>query len=108
MDGSKEVVELVAATPTAIGYSSMGYNEPGQVKMLRIRSKDGAPAFEPNVANALSKQYPIARSLQIYTLGEPQGEVKMYIEWILGEAGQRVMESTSNGTSKIPPWPGVR
>jgi len=32
MNGSKEVVELVASTPGAIGYSGMGYNEPGKVK----------------------------------------------------------------------------
>jgi len=94
MNGSKEVVELVASTPTAIGYSGMGYNEPGRVKMLKVRAKADAPAFEPNVVNALSKQYPIARSLQVYTLGEPQGELKIYIDWILSDAGQQVVEKS--------------
>ena len=94
MNGSKEVVELVASTPTAIGYSGMGYNEPGRVKMLKVRAKADAPAFEPNVANALSKQYPIARSLQVYTLGEPQGELKKYVDWILSDAGQQVVEKS--------------
>jgi len=94
MNGSKEVVELVASTPTAIGYSGMGYNEPGRVKMLKVRAKADAPAFEPSVVNALSKQYPIARSLQVYTLGEPQGELKKYVDWILGDAGQQVVEKS--------------
>ena len=35
MNGSKEVVELVAHVPSAIGYSGMGYETP-QVKMLRV------------------------------------------------------------------------
>jgi len=93
MNGSKEVVELVASTPTAIGYSGMGYATPA-VKMLKVKKTASDPAFEPNVANTLSKAYPIARSLQVYTLGEPQGAVKAYIDWILSDAGQKVVEAT--------------
>ena len=94
MNGSKEVVELVASTAGAIGYSGMGYNEPGKVKMLRVSPKTGAPAIEPSMANALSKKYPIARSLLVYTLGEPQGEVKKYVDWMLGDAGQQIVEKS--------------
>src|SRR2546422_109772 len=91
MSGSKEVVELVANTKTAIGYSGMGYATPA-VKMLKLEPKPGAPAVAPSVANTLDKSYPLARSLQVYTLGEPQGEIKRYIEWILSPAGQRILE----------------
>jgi len=93
MNGSKEVVELVASTPTAIGYSGMGYATTG-VKMLKVKKTANEPAFEPNVANTLSKTYPIARSLQVYTLGEPQGELKKYVDWILAPGGQKVVETT--------------
>ena len=93
MNGSKEVVELVASTPTAIGYSGMGYATPA-VKMLKVRKTANDPAFEPNVANTLAKTYPIARSLEIYTLGEPEGAVKNYINWILSEAGQKIVGAT--------------
>ena len=51
----------------------------------------GAPAVPPSVAATLDKSYPIARSLHLYTVGEPQGAVKAYIDWILGEAGQRIV-----------------
>ena len=94
MNGSKEVVELVASTAGAIGYSGMGYNEPGRVKMLKVSPKAGAPAIEPSVANALSKTYPIARALFVYTLGEPQGAVKNYVDWMLGDAGQQIVEKS--------------
>ncbi len=93
MNGSKEVVELVGNTKTAIGYSGMGYATP-EVKMLRLSRKTGEPAMAPTVANTLNKSYPLARSLLIYTLGEPQGEVKNYIEWILSPAGQRIVEES--------------
>jgi phosphate transport system substrate-binding protein len=91
MNGSKEVVELVGSTRTAIGYSGMAYATPS-IKMLKLARKLGEPAYEPNVANTISKVYPLARSLQVYTLGEPQGEVKKYIDWILSPAGQKILE----------------
>ena len=92
LNGSKEVVELVASTPTAIGYSGMGYNEPGSVKMLKVRPSEGAPPVEPSVANTITRQYPLARSLQVYTIGAPRGELEKYIDWILSDAGQRIVE----------------
>jgi len=91
MNGSKEVVELIAGTKTAIGYSGMGYATPA-VKTLKLSSAEGEPAVEASVENTLSRAYPLARSLQIYTLGEPKGEIARYIEWILSPAGQRIVE----------------
>jgi phosphate transport system substrate-binding protein len=93
MNGSKEVVELVASTKTAIGYSGMGYATPG-VKMLRLSAGAGRPAIEPSVANALNKSYPLARSLLLYTLGEPEGATRSYIDWILSPAGQKIVEES--------------
>jgi len=93
MNGSKEVVELVSSTLTAIGYSGMGYATPA-VKMLKVKKTAGDPAFEPNVANTLAKTYPIARSLQVYTLGEPQGALKNYVTWMMSDAGQKVVEAS--------------
>lgn len=92
MNGSKEVVELVATTPTAIGYSGMGYAT-DHVKMLKIAQKPGDSFFPPTVENTLNKSYPIARSLQVYTLDEV-GAVKAFIDWILSPAGQRIVETS--------------
>ena len=43
----------------------------------------------------------MARSLHLYTLGEPQGAVKQYIDWILSDAGQKVVEES--GYVPVPP-----
>jgi phosphate transport system substrate-binding protein len=100
LNGSKEVVELVGGTLTAIGYSGMGYATPA-VKMVRVISKPGSPAIAPTVAAVHDKTYPLARSLHVYTLGEPQGAVKQYIDWILSDAGQKVVEDA--GYVPVPP-----
>ena len=101
MNGSKEVVELVGNTKTAIGYSGMGYNDPAKVKMLKVSVKTGQPSVEVNVANTLSKKYPIARSLLVYTLGEPEGAIKQYTDWMLGDTGQKILETV--GYVPLPP-----
>jgi len=102
LSGSKEVVELVGGTLTAIGYSGMGYATPA-VKMLRLAPKQGAPAVAPNLENTISRAYPLARSLMMYTLGEPQPAAKGYIDWILSDAGQKIVEQ-----SGYVPVPGDR
>jgi phosphate transport system substrate-binding protein len=93
LNGSKEVVELVGSTPTAIGYSGMGYATPG-VKMLKVAHSKTEPAVAPTIAAVHDKSYPLARSLHLYTLGEPQGAVKAYIDWILSDAGQKVVQDS--------------
>ncbi|HPC84647.1 MAG TPA: phosphate ABC transporter substrate-binding protein [Thermoanaerobaculaceae bacterium] len=100
MNGSKEVVELVGNTSTAIGYSGMAYTMP-TVKMLKLAARAGEPAYEPNVSNTVARVYPLARSLHLYTLGEPQGAVRAYIDWILSPAGQKILED--NGYVPVNP-----
>jgi phosphate transport system substrate-binding protein len=91
LNGSKEVVELVANTPGAIAYSGMGYAT-REVKMLKVREKPDSPAVAPSEKTAMDKSYPISRSLLVYTLGEPTGEIRKYIDWILTDAGQMILK----------------
>jgi phosphate transport system substrate-binding protein len=92
LNGSKEVVELVAHTPCAIGYSGMGYATPG-VKALAIAPSDTAAAVAPTLSTTLDRTYPIARPLYVYTIGEPSGETKRYMDWILSPAGQAIVQA---------------
>jgi phosphate transport system substrate-binding protein len=91
LSGSKDIVTLVGRTPAAIGYSGMGYKDPS-VKFLKVSKKKGEPGVAPSVESVLSHTYPIARKLYFYTVGEPTGDLKAYIDWILSPAGQAVVE----------------
>jgi phosphate transport system substrate-binding protein len=90
MQGSKDVVELVSKTPGAIGYSGMGYNT-SMVKELRLAKKKGDKAYPPTIETTLNHTYPIARPLYMYTLGEPAGAVKKYMDWVHADAGQKIV-----------------
>ena len=93
LHGSKDVVELVERTPCAIGYSGMGYATE-RVKKLKIAKKSGDPVYEPSIETALNGTYPIARPLHMYTLGEPTGEIRNYLEWIYSDFGQKIVETS--------------
>jgi phosphate transport system substrate-binding protein len=88
--GSKDVVALVARTPSAIGYSGMGYKTP-EVKMLKVSPRSGQPGVAPTIENARNHSYPITRSLLIYVIDEPAGIVKEYLDWIRGPEGQKIV-----------------
>ncbi len=90
MHGSKDVVDLVEKTPCAIGYSGLAYAT-DHVKLACISKEDGGECVMPSVASALDGSYPIARPLFMYTNGEPQGEVKKYLDWVLSDEGQCII-----------------
>jgi phosphate transport system substrate-binding protein len=90
MHGSKDVVDLVEKTPCAIGYSGLAYATP-HVKMACISKAAGEPCVTPSIDSASDGSYPIARPLFMYTSGEPQGETKKYLDWILSDEGQCII-----------------
>jgi phosphate transport system substrate-binding protein len=90
MHGSKDVVDLVAHTPCAIGYSGLAYATPA-VAMPCVAKDEGAPCVAPTLGHAKDRTYPIARPLFMYTNGEPRGATAAYLDWILSDAGQCVI-----------------
>ncbi len=90
MHGSKDVVDLVEKTPCAIGYSGLAYAT-DHLKLACI-SKDGkGECVLPSVETASDGSYPIARPLFMYTDGEPAGEVKKYLDFIMSDVGQCII-----------------
>lgn len=93
MNGSKDVVALVAKTPGAIGYSGLGYATP-DVKIVKVAKKKGDPGVLPSIATVHDKSYPISRPMFMYTPGEPSPGAKKYLDWVISDAGQKIVEKT--------------
>lgn len=79
------VAQTVAGNKYAIGYVGIGYLNP-KLKGLTV---NGVTA---SAATAKDGSYPIARSLFMFTNGEPQGEVKKLLDWIKSPEGQKIVE----------------
>jgi len=90
MQSSKDLVELVEKTPCAIGYSSFAYASP-VVRTACITSESGGSCNEPSIEGITHRSYSMTRPLYMYTNGNPEGEVKKYIDWVLSDEGQCIL-----------------
>jgi len=93
LNGSKDVVETIAKTPNAIGYSGMGYATPA-VKIVKVAKKKGEPSVMPSIETTLNKTYPIARPMFMYTPGTPPPHIQKYLDWVMSDAGQKIVKDT--------------
>jgi len=83
---NQAVASVVAKTPGAIGYVGLGYLSP-DLKALVIEG------VIPSKATVLSGDYILSRPLFMYTNGEPTGHTKSFIDFILSDEGQKLVES---------------
>jgi phosphate transport system substrate-binding protein len=90
MPSSEGISAEVRQNPNAIGYDGLGYVTPDQ-KVLGVAPAAGQPYVLPSVETVKNGTYPIARPLYIYTVGEPQGAIRDYLDWITGSEGQAIV-----------------
>jgi phosphate transport system substrate-binding protein len=89
MPSSEGISTEVRQNPNAIGYDGLGYVTPDQ-KVLGVARNAASPYVEPSVATVNDGSYPISRPLYMYTAGEPGGQVKAYLDWVLGPGQSEV------------------
>ncbi|MFW5784358.1 MAG: substrate-binding domain-containing protein, partial [Spirochaetota bacterium] len=87
-ESNGNMATMVAQTPFAIGYASLNV-------LPRLRETGGKSlsvnGIEDTVENVLSGEYPIARPLNVATVGEPTGDAKAFIDFLLSERGQEIV-----------------
>jgi phosphate transport system substrate-binding protein len=90
MPSSEGISTEVRQNPNAIGYDGLGYVTSDQ-KVFAVARDAGSPYVLPSVATVNDGSYPISRPLYMYTAGKPEGQVKMYLDWVVGGPGQRLV-----------------
>ena len=106
LPGTAAVVNAVSKDMRSIGYGGIAY-ESG-IRVIPIRgeeSSDDSDAVPPTLENVQSGRYPLSRQLFFYTVGEPEGEVKVFIDWVLSEEGQKVCQEVGYYPLKRKPEP---
>ncbi len=83
-DSNGAVRQVISSDPNAIGYISLGLvNE--QVKALRVS------AVEPNLTNVYNGKYTLVRPFLFVFSGEPGGEAKSFLEFVLSPQAQKLL-----------------
>jgi len=90
LPGTSAVTNAVAKDPKSIGYGGIAYAK--GIHHAMVKKDDSTPAVEPSMENVLSAKYPISRYLYWYTAGEPTGEMKKLVDWVLGPEGQKLVQ----------------
>jgi len=83
---NKAIATTVENTPDGIGYVGIGYVT-GKVKAITVEK------VSCTKKSVLTKAYPLSRPLFMYTNGKPKGAVKEFIDFILSEEGQELVET---------------
>ncbi|MDX1442781.1 MAG: phosphate ABC transporter substrate-binding protein PstS family protein [Gammaproteobacteria bacterium] len=92
--GSASVVQSIATSVNAIGYSGIGYVTSG-VRTVPLAKKAGDEYIEANTENAVSGKYPLGRFLYVYVNKHPNKPLDpMLLEFfkmVLSKQGQEVV-----------------
>jgi phosphate transport system substrate-binding protein len=91
MPSSEGISAEVRHNPNAIGYDGLGYVTPDQ-KVVAVAPAADQPYVLPAIDTVKDGSYPIARDLYIYTIGQPQGAILAYLDWIMGPEGQAIVK----------------
>lgn len=85
-ESSAEVEEYVAGSDRAIGY--LGLNLARDEGLATIAYE----GVSPSAQTVKDGSYPLARTLYMYTLGQPDDEERAFLDFVTGEEGQAIAE----------------
>jgi phosphate transport system substrate-binding protein len=86
--GTGPIVIEVSQNPDAIGYIGFAYLDKS-TKALSLDKGNGSVA--PTAESILNGAYPLSRALLVYTNGEPSGLTKEFVDFVLSEKGQTIV-----------------
>jgi len=89
LGANNEEQTAIAQSDAAIGMLSQAWMN-DDVKGLVILTADGQ-RIEATLENIKNGSFPITRDLLLVTNGEPQGQIKDFIDFILSDAGQKIV-----------------
>lgn len=91
LPSSQGITTETSQNPNAIGYDGLGYVTP-DLKVIAVAKEPGGPYVIPSAETVNQGIYPIARDLYMYTSGQPNGEIKAYLDWIRSTEGQKIVD----------------
>lgn len=90
LPSSEGIINEIRQNPNAIGYDGLGY-VPHDLKIIAVAETEAGPYVLPMISTVNDKTYPIARDLYVYSVGQPQGVIQDYLEWIHASEAQEIV-----------------
>jgi phosphate transport system substrate-binding protein len=90
MSSTATIVDAVSKDAGGIGYGGVAYGK--GIREVKVKADSVSTAYAPTLENLRTERYPICRYLFMYLKSRPSGAIKDYVEWILSEDGQRIVD----------------
>jgi phosphate transport system substrate-binding protein len=87
---AKDVIDFVASTPGAIGYAPSSHLDE-RVKIIGIEGVTPSPETSAN------GKYVLSSPLYVIAKNEPQGDLREFMAWLLGNPGQALLSQSGLG-----------
>jgi phosphate transport system substrate-binding protein len=91
MPSSEGISAEVRQNRNAIGYDGLGYVTPDK-KVVPVGLNPEGPFVLPSVDSVNDGTYVISRPLYMYTTGEPTGDIRDFLDWLLTDGQQMVRD----------------
>ena len=86
MAGNEQIADEVADNPNGIGYVGLAYADKDGLRSVKVEGEAAKPKNKDS--------YPLSRTLYYYTVGQPEGEAKKFLDWATGDAAAaKIIES---------------
>lgn len=89
--GNEETRNKVASTRGALSQLSSSWADGKTVFALSIKDDNGV-VIDPSIDNIATHKYPLSRPLALITNGQPSGVAKTFVDFMLGDRGQALMQ----------------
>jgi phosphate transport system substrate-binding protein len=87
---AKDVIDFVANTPGAIGYVPLSHLDE-RVKAIAVEG------ISPSAETAANGKYVLSSPLYVIAGSEPQGDLREFMTWLLGNPGQTLLSQSGLG-----------
>ncbi len=84
MPSNAAMAAKISGNKKGIGYVGLGFLNP-KIKALTVNG------IKATVATGKDGSYPLSRGLNLYTGGQPTGETKAFIDFVMSSAGQKII-----------------
>lgn len=91
MPSNQAIVEGLKQDTSGIGYIGLAYAN-DEIKVIPVKKDDNSEGVMPSLETINAGDYPVSRPLFLYTAGDPDGVVKLYMDFIMGQEGQSIVE----------------
>lgn len=87
---SKDMADWVDKTTGAVGFGKIVDKNLNTV-VLSLQDYNQKEYVEPSLKNLTNNTYPLSRQLFLFSIKEPEGEVKEFLDWLTNPQTQKLM-----------------